>query len=137
MPIYAQIADLVSRYGEREVIQLTDRATPPAGAIDSAVAGRALEDADAEIDGYLGVRYALPLASVPPVLTRAACDIARYRLWDDQAPDEVRARYTDVVRFLEGLAAGRVTLGMPDSSSPEPAGIAHSAPGRIMRDLAY
>jgi phage gp36-like protein len=135
MPVYAQIADLVGRYGEAEIVQLTDRATPPTGAIDTSVAERALGDADAEIDAYLGGAYTLPLASAPPVLTRVACDIARYRLWDDQAPEEVRHRYLDAVRLLEAIATGKVTLGPshPDDAS----GVQYTAPGRVMRDLRY
>lgn len=133
MPVYAQVADLVSRYGQAEIVQLTDRATPPTGTIDTTVAERALSDADAEIDAYLSGRYSLPLASVPPVLTRVACDIARYRLWDDQAPEEVRSRYEDARRLLESLSAGRVTLGPAQS----PSGVRCAAPGRIMRDLEY
>lgn len=133
MPVYAQVSDLIDRYGEQEIIQLTDRATPPIGRIDTTVAERALSDADAEIDAYLSGRYSLPLASVPPVLTRVACDIARYRLWDDQAPEEVRSRYEDARRLLESLSAGRVTLGPAQGAS----GVQYTAPVRVMRDLGY
>lgn len=133
MPVYAQVSDLIDRYGEQEIAQLTDRATPPIGAVDAVVAERALSDADAEIDAHLSGRYSLPLASVPPVLTRVACDIARYRLWDDQAPDEVRSRYEDARRLLESIAAGKVTLGPAQS----PSGVQYAAPDRIMRDLGY
>lgn len=133
MPVYAQVSDLVSRFGQTEIVQLTDRATPPTGAINTAVAEGALSDADAEIDAYLTGRYSLPLASVPPVLSRIACDIARYRLWDDQAPEEVRARYEDARRILEAIAAGRVTLGPAQGAS----GVQYASPGRVMHDLGY
>jgi len=124
---YAAVADLIARYGEDELIQLTDRTG--AGAVDTAIAQRALDDAAAEIDGYLAVRHALPIASVPPLLARIACDIARYRLWDDRASEEVRARYEDARRVLEALAAGRVTLGVTPPQAP--AGPTPSAqPGR-------
>lgn len=111
---YATLADLTDRYGDAELTQLTDRAG--AGAIDPAIAARALDDAAAEIDGYLAVRYALPLATVPTVLVRIACDIARYRLWDDRASDEVRRRYEDARRVLERIAGGDVSLGLPAAS---------------------
>jgi len=113
---YAAIADLITRYGEDELVQLTDRAG--AGVIDAAVAQRALADADAEIDGYLAVRHTLPLDDVPPLLVRIACDITRYRLWDDRASEEVRMRYEDARRVLEAIAAGRVTLGVTPPESP-------------------
>jgi phage gp36-like protein len=133
MPVYAQVADLVGRFGQQEIIELTDRASPPSGGLDAAVAERALADADAEIDVYLAGTYELPLPSVPPVLTRIACDIARYRLWDDRAPEEVRARYEDARRVLEAIAAGKVTLGPANG----PSGVQYFAPSRIMRDLSY
>lgn len=138
MPVYAQIADLVTRYGQAEIEQLTDRLNPPAGVIDAAVADRALADADAEIDAYLRVRYTLPLAAVPEVVRRIACDIARYRLWEDRASDEVRRRYEDAVRVLEALAAGRVSLGLAQSAAAEPKGVSFRAPGRTMTtDMGY
>lgn len=137
MPIYAQVSDLVERFGEQEIRELTDRAAPPAGVIDPAIAERALADADAEIDTYLAAHYRLPFgAPVPPVLTRLACDLARYRLWDDQAPPEVRARYEDARRLLEALAAGRVSLG-PPAGEAAAAGVQHRAPARVMTGLDY
>ena len=113
---YAAVADLLARYGEDELVQLTDRVG--AGVADAPAMERALQDAAAEIDGYLAVRHALPLASVPPLLARIACDIARYRLWDDRASEEVRTRYEDARRVLEAIAAGRVTLGVTPPESP-------------------
>lgn len=114
---YATAADLIERYGEPELLAVADRGG--SGAIDAWTVERALLDADAEIDAYLAARYPLPLASVPPVLARIACDIARYRLWADRASEEVRRRYDDARRFLEFLAKGDVQLGAdaPEGSS--------------------
>ena len=112
---YATQADLEARYGADELTQLTDRIG--AGVPDAAVINRALADADAEIDGYLATRYALPLPTVPPVLARIACDIARYRLWEDRASEEVRRRYEDARRILESIANGRVSLGLPEATA--------------------
>jgi len=112
---YATQADLEARFGLDELTQLTDRTN--AGVPDAVVVARALADADAEIDGYLASRYALPLATVPPVLARIACDIARYRLWEDRASEEVRRRYEDARRLLESIARGQVSLGLPAVSA--------------------
>lgn len=113
---YATADDLIERYGEEELIRLTDRTG--SGVADADTVARALSDADAEIDGYLASRYALPLQSVPNVLVRIACDIARYRLWADRASDEVRRRYEDARRYLESLSRGDVTLGLPPDMQP-------------------
>jgi phage gp36-like protein len=113
---YATIDDLAARFGDTELINLTD--TLGDGVVNSEPVNRALADATAEMDGYLAVRYALPLPVVPEVLVRVSCDIARYLLWSSQASDEVRHRYEGARRLLEGLAAGKVTLGMPAVDTP-------------------
>ncbi len=113
---YATQADLDQRFGAAELIRLTDRATPRTGQIDAAVVARAIADAEAEINGYLQGRYALPLASVPAVLVRVTSDIARYYLYDDAATDQVRDRYKDSVALLKGIADGRVSLGLDQAA---------------------
>lgn len=108
---YATRADMEARFGLDELVARTNRAGGTT--VDADVLGRALADADAEIDGYLASRYNLPLPTVPPVLARIACDIARYRLWEDIASDDVRRRYEDARRLLEAISKGVVSLGLP------------------------
>ncbi|MCS6809757.1 MAG: DUF1320 domain-containing protein [Tepidimonas sp.] len=112
---YATESDLRQRFGSDEIDLVSGR--DPGGA--GAAIARAISDAAAEIDAYLEARYALPLPTVPPVLARIACDIARYRLWAERAPDEVRMRYEDARRFLEALAKGAVRLGLPEAMQPD------------------
>lgn len=112
---YATQPDLIDRFGELELAQLTDRAN--GAVIDTVVLGRALADADAEIDSYLATRYTLPLASTPLVVTRLACDMTRYRLYDAAMPETVRVRYQDAVSLLKRLANGDVQLaGLADAA---------------------
>lgn len=77
---------------------------------DTDAVSAAINDAVAEADGYLAGRYSLPLPAVPPVLVGRLCDMARYRLWRDEASDEVRTRYRDAVAWLRDLSAGRAAL---------------------------
>jgi phage gp36-like protein len=107
---YATVQDLIDRYGRDELTQLTDRDGD--GAIDSATVERAIADAAAEIDGHLGGRYPAPLDPAPPVLTRVACDIARYLLWGERAGESLRQRYEDARRLLERIGSGQVNLGV-------------------------
>ena len=107
---YASQQNLIDRFGEVELIQLTDRDS--LGAIDAAVVARALADADAEINGYLSTRYTLPLSPVPAVLEKLACDIARYQLFENKAVDTVVERYENSIRFLKDVVSGKVTLGV-------------------------
>lgn len=105
---YATQTDMTERFGAVELAQLTDHVN--AAVIDAAVVTRALDDAQAEADAYLAQRYQLPLASVPPVLVRMVCDMARYRLYDDATTEAVRVRYNDAVALLRRMAAGDVQL---------------------------
>ena len=117
---YATQQDLVDRFGELELIQLTDRADPPADAINATVVGKVLADADAEINGYLATRYTLPLAPVPTIIERLAADMARYYLYEDRVTEQVKERYDTAVKFLTAVSKGVVTLGV-DAASAAPA----------------
>ncbi len=112
MAVYAVKQDMIDRFGNQEIVQLTDRAVPPAGTIDDTVLGKSLDDADGVIDSHLASRYPLPLASVPKILKRYACDIARYFLYEDSAGEAVRRAFEDALKFLRSVADGTVSLGL-------------------------
>lgn len=107
---YATLQNLVDRYGETTLIELTDRADPPVGAIDAEVVQRALDNASALIDGYVGALYALPVAEVPPLLTQLCEAITCYRLHTYSAPERVEADHKEALETLEKIARGRVRL---------------------------
>lgn len=117
---YATQADLASRFGTAELIQLTDRTN--ANAIDAAVVATALADADGIIAPYLAARYALPVSPVPVALSRIASDIARYLLWKDNPPEFVRDNYEDALGMLKALMEGKAVLpgaaAAPDGATP-------------------
>ena len=118
--MYATLQNMLDRFGETEIAQLTDIGEVATGGVVQAVLDRALEDADAEINGYLAARYTLPLTSTPTLLVGIASDIARYRLYRDQVSETVNARYKAAVKLLENIAAGKVSLGLDASSAPAP-----------------
>lgn len=123
--MYATQQDLIDRFGQEELVELTDRADPPAGVVDSTVVTRALDDTAALIDGYVGVRYELPIAAVPALLTNLAADIARYKLYDEAPPEAVEKRHDDAIKTLRDIAAGKAKL---DVAGAEPAGSTSGAP---------
>ncbi|MBN9471671.1 MAG: hypothetical protein ABS35_19575 [Kaistia sp. SCN 65-12] len=108
---YATKQDLIDRFGELELIQLTDRTIPPV-AIDDDVMARSLGDAAATIDSYLGKVYALPLAAVPPVLVKVGCDLARYFLYGHRADKDggVERAYLQAIGWLKDVSRGLVSL---------------------------
>lgn len=111
---YASAQDLIDRFGNAELAQLTDKVNGLV--VDNALVAKALADAEVEINGYLAVRYPLPLAVVPDLLRRIACNLVRYRLHTDGAPEQVRQNFEDDRRDLEAIAAGRRSLGLPAST---------------------
>ena len=124
---------LEERFGLDELIQRTDKFAPYTGAIVDAVIDRAIADADAEIDGFVGSRYILPLpVPTPPVLVPIACDIARYRLYDDAVPEIVRQRYEDAIARLKDISAGRLSLGIdPAPAAGSQGAVVVRAPARV------
>lgn len=119
---YATLAAMVARFGEDELIALT--APLDATAPDAAMAGQALADASAVIDGYLASRYALPLETVPALLEPLCCDIARYRLaagGSVHLPTDIqRQRYDDALIWLAQVAAGKIGLGLDPGGNEPP-----------------
>jgi phage gp36-like protein len=117
---YAVQQNLIDRFGEQELVQLTDR--DGAGVIDAAVLTQGLADADGIINGYLASRYTVPLATVPAVIVSMASDIARYYLYDDAATEQVTKRYDDAIRFLSQVAKGELSLGVDDAGDAPASG---------------
>ena len=135
---YCTQSDLIARFGETELIQLTDRTN--SGAINATVLDQAMVDAGAEIDGYLSGQYSLPLATIPANLTRLCCDMTRYRLYDQSRPDPVNERYVSAIRYLELVARGQIGLGPSVAgtlTSPDASGITMSAGAAVFGRDAY
>lgn len=117
---YATTADFVTRVGEKQAIELTDRDF--VGDLNEAILSLALSDSSSQIDGYLIGRYRLPLATVPQNLTRLCCDLARYRLCSMSnvgISDEVIERYKLSLKELELIASGKVALGIVDDNATD------------------
>lgn len=114
---YAALADLIGRFGETELGQVAD--TDGTGEIDRALVDRALGDADAEIDAALVGRYTLPIAPVPELLTRIACDLARESLYADQSTKVVEDRAKRARELLAQIAKGVMRLGAEAAPAEE------------------
>ena len=123
MASYATSADMIARFSEQQLKEVTD---PDVECIRTDALDRALEDATDEIDGYLEGRYRLPLQDPPRGLRIIACNIAMYRLLTLRQIDvmeDQRKRYEDAVKFLRGVAAGDINLGLtPADQTVQPAG---------------
>jgi len=123
---YCTLQDLIDRGLEAELVQLTDLAG--AGTIDTVPVNRAIADADAAINAALRPVATLPLTTVDPILTRIACDLARWYLHGQSVPDPVKERAdqarADLRRIAEGTlkidtGAAATGLGEPEYEAPE------------------
>lgn len=115
---YATLSDLVERAGETEILEIADRDDD--GTADPDVISAALETADERINGYLAVRFRLPLTTVAPIVRGWAVSIARYHLHRDGPPDWVVRDYKDAIAELKEAAAGRLNVPGADGNSPAP-----------------
>lgn len=158
---YATATQLITRFSANEIAQRADRgetrlvtaqlmtdaaagaslagysaAAQAAAAQALVVVQRALNDAQDTIDSHIGGRYPLPIAPVPAVLERVACDLARYYLYDDQVTETVAARQKDAMKLLCSVKDGSAQLGPNGATGQEPvsnAGAELETSGRVWR----
>lgn len=74
---------------------------------------KACHDADSLVSVHLAnAGIQTPMQSKIPAIENAACDIARYYLYDIQAPEIVIERYRDAVDLLKQISNKKLNLGI-------------------------
>lgn len=114
---YCTQTDLEERYGSADLVAMTDYDGD--GSADADAVAEAISGAGAEVDSYLGVRYSVPLASTPDRIRDVCITLAWYRLalGRDSVSESIRKAYEDAIRWLEGVAAGRFSIGVDPAPS--------------------
>ena len=105
---YCTQADLIEQFSQQELVQLTDR--DGTGQIGTEIVTQAIDQAGSRIDGYCRGRFALPLNPVDNIIRAIACDITRYRLYKDSAPELVTERYNQAITDLKAIGKGTLTI---------------------------
>lgn len=113
---YVTVTRFVQVVGIDKVVRATD--LDGSGRIDRGLIIAALTYAQAVADANLASRYRLPLATVPPLVEMAVCDIAHARLYPDGAPEGVADQAKAATRNLERISAGQMQLGVPAAELP-------------------
>jgi phage gp36-like protein len=131
---YATYEDLLANFGEQELELVTDRDRD--GVPDDGVIEDGLQFAGDMIDGYLRVRYTLPLAFSSKALVGIACDIARYRYYQDQPTELVEKRYEWAVSWLRDVAHGLIDIAPPEEEQAI-GGVAYSRPEPIFTRMVW
>lgn len=91
------------------------------------LAEQAVDDAQAEIDGYLAKRYNVPFSRTPQVINKFSKDIALYNLVSRKGIDETDrektylTRYNSAISFLTKVAKGEIDIGISEGNSTEDA----------------
>ena len=115
---YCTLADLIDRFGQRQLTALTDRGEFATGAIDEPTVERAIADTDAVIDGYVAARYALPIDPPQPLLRDVALSITFWKLHTSAPDPKVEADYKEALRQLQQIAQGLVRLNAAGVEAP-------------------
>ena len=103
-------ADLVQRFGERELVNLTDRSAKREIVPD--VLQKALNDAEAEVNGYLrAAGFRQPFVPVPYALVVKTCDVCRWYLYENGISDVVQKRYDNAIAWFKLLIKNPSILG--------------------------
>lgn len=110
---YVTVDMMRLKFGERELIQLTDTEQPYQDAINMDKLNAAMQEANSEIDAYIGSRYPLPLQVMPPFLVNIGCNLARfYAVTGDLGEnDPIKNRYESSIKTLDKISKGSLTLG--------------------------
>jgi len=114
---YATPQALVDEFGERELIALTDVATPRSGEVDFAVAQRVCDRVNAEVAAAVSARYKLPLATTPEILRYLAGDMAHFYLYQVEPPQWVQTRFDQARKTLRDIQTGVLPLGVDSTGA--------------------
>ncbi|OTG60385.1 hypothetical protein B9T36_07120 [Acinetobacter sp. ANC 4204] len=120
--MYATVEAMKRKFGETILIRLTDTEQPYQGVINIEKLNSAMQEANSEIDAYVGSRYPLPLQVIPPFLTEIGCNLARYYAvtGDFSENDSIKNRYESSIKTLTKISKGELTLGSSPAGESKP-----------------
>jgi len=126
----ATVADMIARFGEVQIVRLSNPEDKAAIAPDEVKVNTALNDATSTIYSYIRGRYLVPIATPPEDLVRAACILARYDLANTErvSPSkEMTEARAEVIKWLENVSKELVHLDIT-LASPAQANAVGSGP---------
>lgn len=111
--MFATLDAMRDKFGESELIELTVTEPPYVQEINMTRLNAAMQQANSEIEGYIGARYPLPLQTVPPFLQSIACDMTRYHAstgaMSENSP--IKTRYEAALKTLKEISKGAIQIG--------------------------
>lgn len=133
---YSTQEEMLVRFGETRLVQVTDKSQPPTKQIDAERLEAALTGASELIDGYAAAKYRTPLTPTPDPVRVWCQDIAIYRLYSaiGLVPPDIRTAFEDALAGLKDMAKGLIVFqaeGVPTVNTPN-GGILFGVPVRVM-----
>ena len=122
---YSTAQMILDRIPEKQLIQITD--DKKLGVVDQAIVTASQATAYGLVNGYCGVKYSVPFATVPALIPELEADIAAYLLYKrkvDVIPEAKQKSYDDAIAFLKDVSRGTASLGI----DPAPAAPTVGAP---------
>lgn len=109
--MYITRDDLIVLFGEQEINQLERNINKTTHDTIEHFIKNAVDD----VNGYIAVRYPLPLPSVPERLKQSVAIITRYRLYKNRPTEQVRLDYEEELKWLNQVSNGKVVLIFDDN----------------------
>lgn len=137
MPFVTQ-ENLEARFGEKDIIELTDRSVPRTGEVSTEVLDKAMLAADGMVRQYLTGVYDVAQieADAPLELLLFAEDIAYYLLHKRATP-EIAEKFNVATEYLRRVRTGATPIGPLAVSNTKPTGtqtVLYCSPGRRFTD---
>ena len=130
--MYCTQADIeASLVSLRDLKVMTNGGDASATTVNTTVLATQIQDADSEIDAYIGVRYELPLSTVPVLIIRLSARITRYKLYTARGgePEEwIKQDYEQCRKLLQDISKGVAGLGLTeDGETPDASAVSATA----------
>jgi phage gp36-like protein len=124
--MYSTVSAIVKLLPEYEILKLADDES--AGVLTdpavTAVLEEAIEQADREIDAYVGTVKTVPLTSVPALIENLSTKLAIHNLYlrrpGVDEPETWQRETARCMRLLEAVATGKMALGAESGETSEP-----------------
>ncbi|PCI03851.1 MAG: hypothetical protein COB78_05715 [Hyphomicrobiales bacterium] len=117
--MYATITQMIERFGETDMIRLSEPEDRTAETWNVAKIETALTDASVAADSFLRARYALPVANPPRDLVRHVCILARYDLAQGgniTPSDEMTDGRKDSLAWFKLISDNKINIDAPSLS---------------------
>lgn len=111
--MYATVTDMIARFGEVQIVRLSNTEDREAETPNVEKVNTALIDATELINSYIRGRYLTPIANPPKDMVRATCILALYDLANTErsSPSEGMTKdRAEVIKWLENIAKEMVHL---------------------------